>query len=159
VVGDEEQARRCQAKLQNLTFTDQALLSHGNRLLVIFSKKGYKKRRALSVCLSVGLYLPFCLSISLSPSLSHAHTPSLLEPPCCRFIRNKGAATDVQQRCKGAATAFLVQARLRCSTFAHAHQVLQTGSSSWRPLRRVVDEALQQAPWCRLISVAAPSDW
>ena len=29
VVGDEEQARRCQTKLQNLRFSDQALMSHG----------------------------------------------------------------------------------------------------------------------------------
>jgi len=29
VVGDEDQARRCQQKLQNLQFSDQALMSHG----------------------------------------------------------------------------------------------------------------------------------
>ena len=29
VVGDEEQARRCQTKLENLKFSDQALLAHG----------------------------------------------------------------------------------------------------------------------------------
>lgn len=29
VVGDEDQARRCQQKLQNLQFSDQALISHG----------------------------------------------------------------------------------------------------------------------------------
>ena len=71
VVGDEEQARRCQAKLQNLTFTDQALLSHGNRLLFFLKKNA----RSLSISLSLSLSLPLSLSLSLSLS------PSLLEPP------------------------------------------------------------------------------
>ena len=139
VVGDEEQARRCQAKLQNLTFTDQALLSHGNRLLFFLKKKG-----SLSLHLSLSFSLPASLSLSLSLSLTIFVGASLMQAHPQQRCCNRDA-TEMQRCCNsllGAGSSLL--------------QHIKSGRSSWRPLRRAVDEARGRRSW--LVPMRRDSD-
>jgi hypothetical protein len=154
VVGDEEQARRCQAKLQNLTFTDQALLSHGNRLLFFPpQKKKLKIKKALS------------LSLSLSPSLSLTHTHHLC---WSLFVAGSSATKVLQQRCNRdakvlqqppwcrlASVAAPLHTRIRFWCCNRGEPASDSGAGS--PLLQHLNlKVLQQPPWCRLASVAAP---